>query len=179
MLRKVREKYGDRLKVSWHAFPLEQVNSVQGPEWKLWEQPDEYRSKGLWAFRAAEAARLQGPEPFERFHYALLEARHADKKDVADRSVLLEVARQSGLDVARFERDLADRGLLARVAEDYKLGVEEHGVWGTPTFVFEGGQAAYLRVRPAPPDEEAVRLFEELAGVIRDRPYVLEIKRPR
>ena len=158
---------------------MEQVNSIQGPEWKLWEQPDEYRSKSLWAFRAGEAARLQGPDAFERFHMALLRARHERKEDIADRQVLLGVAREVGLDEARFQIDLQDRSLLAKIGEDYTRGVQEHGIWGTPTLVFDGRQAAYLKLRPAPPAEESVKLFEELFDIIHGRPYVIEVKRPR
>lgn len=174
----MKETYGDRLHVQWHSFPLEQINSVQGPEWKLWEQPDEYRSKGLWAFRAAEAARLQGEEAFDRFRMALLRARHVDKRDVADRAVLTETAREAGLDLGRFQRDLADRSLMTKIGEDYERGVQDYGIWGTPTLVFDGGQSAYLKIRPAPPAEDSVRVFEELRDVI-NRPYVIEIKRPR
>ena len=174
----MKETYGDRLQVRWHSFPLEQINNVQGPEWKLWEQPDEYRSRGLWAFRAGEAAKLQGDEAFERFRMALLRARHVDKRDIADKAVLMETARESGLDLERFQRDLADRSLMARIGEDYNRGVEDHGIWGTPTLVFDDGHSAYLKMRPAPPVEDSTRVFEELRDVI-NRPYVIEIKRPR
>lgn len=179
LLQRVKDAYGDRLRIEWHSFPLEQVNSVHGPSWKLWEQPDEYRSRGLWALRAGEAAKLQGDDGFQRFHMALLRARHVDKKDIADRSVLLEAAREAGLDLERFQRDLADRSLLAKIAGDYDRGVQQHGIWGTPTLVFGGGASAYLRMKPAPPPEESVKTFEDLYDVIAGRPYVLEIKRPR
>ena len=175
----MKDSHGDRLRVRWHCFPLEQVNHVNGPEWKLWEQPDDFRSRGLWALRAGEAAKLQGELPFERFHMALLRARHEQRRDIADRAVLAEVARETGLDVDRFQRDLVDRGLLARIGEDYTRGVQEHGIWGTPTLVFNGQQAAYLKMRPAPPAEEAVKLFEELFDLIGGRPYLFEVKRPR
>ncbi len=175
----MKRAYGDRLSIEWLSFPLEQVNSIYGPEWKLWEQPDDVRSKGLWAFRAAEAARRQGPEAFERFHLALLAARHVDGQDLAEREVLLDTAREAGLDLPRFERDLADRSLLPRIGEDYERGVAEHGIWGTPTLVFNGQQAAYLKMRPAPPPDQAVKLFEELLDIVHDRPYIFEIKRPR
>ncbi|MDP9472752.1 MAG: hypothetical protein M3Q71_19155, partial [Chloroflexota bacterium] len=65
----MREQLGDRLQVNWRYFPLEQVNSAEGPEWKLWEQPDSHRSRGRVAFQAAIAARNQGDEAFERFHW--------------------------------------------------------------------------------------------------------------
>ncbi len=158
----MKEKVGDRLHIEWYCFPLEQVNSKQGPEWKLWEQPDEYPSKGLWAFRASEAARLQRKELFERFHLAVLRGRHLENKDIANPEVLIKMAAETALDVEKFRRDLSNRSLLANIGEDYTRGVEEHGVWGTPTLVFNGRQAAYLKLRPAPPPEESVKLFEEL-----------------
>ncbi len=173
------EVFGDRLSVEWYSFPLEQVNSTQGPEWKLWEQPDEYKSRGLWALRGGAAARLQGKELFERFHMYLLRARHVENRDIADPQVLIEVAKEAGLDVDRFRQDLPNRNLLAKIGEDYIRGVKEHGVWGTPTLIFNGRQAAYLKLRPAPPPEESVKLFEELFDIIHGRPYVIEVKRPR
>ena len=175
----MKDVYGDRLRIEFYSFPLEQVNTIQGPEWKLWEQPDEYKSKGLWALRAGEAARLQGKEAFERFHIALLRARHVEKRDIADLEVLIEVAIEAGLDGDRFPQDLSNRSLMAKNGEDYTRGVEEHGVWGTPTLVFNGRQAAYLKLRPAPPSEESVKLFEELFAIIHGRPCVIEVKRPR
>ena len=106
---------GPKLTINWRYFSLEQVNSQQGPEWKLWEQPDDFASRGLWAFRAAEAARGQGEVSFERFHSALLHARHQQGKDIADRGLLAEVASAVGLEVSRFREDLARRELLARL----------------------------------------------------------------
>ena len=175
----MKEIYGNRLSIEWYSFPLEQVNSTRGADWKLWEQNDDYESKGLWALRAGEAAKQQGKGIFECFHLALLRAKHVDKKDIANREILIAIAREVGMDVNQFRKDLFDRKLLAKIGEDYTRGVEEHGVWGTPTLVFNGGQAAYLKLRPAPPPEEAAGLFEELFGVIHGRPYVVEIKRPR
>lgn len=175
----MKEVYRDRLLIEWYAFPLEQVNSTQGPEWKLWEQPDGYKSRSLWAFKGGEAARLQEKEPFERFHLALLRARHVENRDIVNPEVLVKVAEEVGLDMDKFRQDLSNRGLLAKIGEDYSRGVKEHGVWGTPTLVFNGRQAAYLKLKPAPPPAESVKLFEELFGIIHDRPYVIEMKRPR
>ncbi len=176
----MKDVYKDRLRIEWYAFPLEQVNSTQGPGWKIWEQADDYKSKGLWAFRAAEAARLQGKDIFERFHIALLRGRHAEKRDIADREVLIELAKISELNLDRFRKDLSNRSLLAKIGENYTRGVREHGIWGTPTLVFNGRQAAYLKLKPAPPTaSESAKLFEQLFDLIHDRPYVIEVKRPR
>lgn len=156
------------------------MNSTEGPEWKLWEQPEGYRSKGLPAFQASLAARRQGEEAFQRFHFALLEAKHAGGQDHGKRETLLDVARQAGLDVERFEQDLADRSELASIGEDYTAGKGKLGVFGTPTFVFANNQAAYLKINPRsiPRGDEAVTFFEEFVEVARDRPEVMEIKRP-
>jgi predicted DsbA family dithiol-disulfide isomerase len=167
------------LHIEWHSFPLEQVNSTLGPEWKLWEQPEEFTSKGLWAFRGGEAAKLQGKELFERFHLAVLRARHVEKREIGDPEVLILLAKEAGLDEDQFRQDLPNRNLLTKIGDDYTLGVKEHGVWGTPTLVFNGRQAAYLKLRPGPPPEESVKLFEELFAIICCRPYVVEVKRPR
>ncbi len=110
----MKEEYGDRLRIKWYSFPLEQVNSTQGPKWKLWEQPDDYKSRGLWAFRGGEAARLQGETAFERYHMALLGARHRENRDIADREVLIEVARETELDVDSRKLGKTSRRSLGR-----------------------------------------------------------------
>lgn len=165
--------------MEWVCFPLEQVNSTLGPQWKLWEQPDGFMSRSLWAFRSGEAARLQGKELFERFHLAQMRARHAEKKDITNPEFLIELAEETGLDGEKFRKDLDDRNLLSKIGKDYSRGVEEHGIWGTPTLVFNGQQASYIKLKPAPPPEESVKLFEELFDIVYRRPYVIEVKRPR
>jgi len=89
-----------------------------------------------------------------------------------------EAAKQAGLDMDRFERDLNDPGLWARIGADYERG-KEIGVFGTPTFVFPDGESAYLKMRPAPPTEDAVAVWNEFVGVVIGRPYIGEIKRPQ
>ncbi len=81
--------------------------------------------------------------------------------------------------MAHFERDLDDRSLLSRIGDDYTRGREEHGVFGTPTFVFPNGGAAYLKMLPAAGPDEALPIFEEFVRTVRDRPFIAEIKRPK
>ena len=169
---------GDSLRVEWRAFSLEQVNSKEGPDWKLWEQPEGHPSRGLLALRAGEAARCQGAEAYEKLHFALLAARHKDKKDIASLGVLLEVAQQSGLDVARFERDLKDRAILEVIGRSHSEAVEKHRAFGVPTFVFPNGSAMYLKLYP-PPEGEALSVFDALMKVMGVWRYVGEVKRPQ
>ena len=177
-LAKVKESYGDNLQLDWKPFMLAQVNSKEGPDWKAWEQEDDSPSLGLLAMRAGEAARRQGDRPFEAFQLALLKSRHEARKDLSDPEVIMEAALASGLDMARFREDLEDPQILRDLADSHTRGVDEHGVFGVPTFIFPDGTAAFLKTF-IPPEEEAVEAFESLTSVMRTRRYVGEIKRPQ
>ena len=116
---------------------------------------------------------------FDRFHNALLRAKHEDGKDHGRRQTLLDVAGSVGLDVERFERDLSDRSGLPLIGVDYEEARDRYGVFGTPTFLFPNGEAAYLKLKPVPPEAETMALFEDFVRAGRDRPYLLEVKRPQ
>jgi len=165
--------------INWKYFSLEQVNDPQGAGKKIWEQPEDFPSPGFRAFRAAEAARQQGPTAFDSFHFALLKVRHEQRKDIADPNTLISVAQDVKLDLKRFQNDLGKRKLLNKLAADHTHAVEKLGIFGTPTLVFPGGQAIFLKMFPPPPPDEAVPLFAEIQQIAVKKPYILEIKRPR
>ena len=181
-LHSVQEQLGDGVQITWRSFSLEQANrsNKEGePDWRLWDQPDDYPSRGLWALRAGEAARNQGPALYDRYHRALLRARHEEKRDIADMGVLRELAEQSGLDVERFQSDMADRRLQKRISLDHTRAVRELNVFGTPTLVFGGDQAAYVKTLPPPPPEKAVDVLNTIRAMVADSPTLLEVKRPQ
>ncbi len=177
-LRDLQCKLGDKLIVNWKYFPLEQVNSGEGPEWKLWDQPADFVSRGRTAFHGAIAAKRQGPEAFNAFHFALLDAKHLDNKNLGRRKVVVDVARAAGLDMKRFEKDLDDLSLLQEIGRDYEAGRSEFGVFGTPTLVFPDNSAAYLKMRPAPEPEKTLEVWEKVRRLIQEEPEIAEIKRP-
>jgi predicted DsbA family dithiol-disulfide isomerase len=164
--------------VTWKLFPLEQVNAPEDAELAIWELPADRRSRGRDSLHAAAAARRQGREPFHRFHLALLRLKHEDGQDHGKRTVLEDAARRAELDVERFRADLDDRSLLLEVRDEYTCAREQHGVFGTPTFVFANGGSAYLQTLPPPP-EEAVPVWHDFVRIVRDRPFLREIKRAR
>ena len=177
-LRDVKRAYDGEFSIDWKNFPLEQANSKEGPDWKLWEQPESYPSGGLLALRAGEAAHKQGNEAFERFHLALLNVRHVDKKRIDQRELLSEVARSVGLDIERFQRDLEDPEALKKIEADYIEARAKYGVFGVPTIISDDGNAAFIKMMPPPSPEEALQVFETAFGVISGRPNIHEIKRP-
>ena len=178
-LHRVRQVYGDRLDITWKHFSLEQVNSPEGAP-KVWEMPDITEGQALVAQVASEAAKRQGTELFERFHLALMVARHGGKGRIRlnDPEPILALAVENGLDADRLREDMADPAMAQAVGRDHTEAVDEHGVFGTPTFVFEDGAAIYLKAL-VPPDEDSVAFFEHFIALAAGRRYMGEMKRPQ
>jgi predicted DsbA family dithiol-disulfide isomerase len=180
LLDTVKKVYKDEVQITWKNFQLEQVNSKQGPEWKVWDQPDLHKARSVVAAMAGEAARLQGPEGYDRFHLALLKARHGSETRIPlnEDEPILEVARQVGLDLGRLREDMGDPALLGIIAREHTESVEKYGVFGTPTFIFENGNSVYLKTF-IPPEHDSVSFFEHFVALMAHRPYVGELKRPQ
>jgi predicted DsbA family dithiol-disulfide isomerase len=165
-----------RLNVVWRYFSLTQVNS-KDEGWSVWDAPATENVRGRMAFKAAEAARRQGR--FEDFHVPLLQARHRDRLEIDQVEVVERVALDAGLDLERFRKDVSDPGILESLARDHQQAVGEHGVFGTPTFVFPDGASAYVRLADAPDGGDSARVFDRLVSIAAREPSILEIKRPR
>jgi len=175
LLQNVLDSGERSIDVRWRYFSLTQVNS-KDEGWTIWDAPESERPRGLLAFKAAEAARRQ--EAFDRFHMPLLRARHVGRADLDDVAVLERVAEDSGLDLDLFRRDFADRTILTALERDHREAVANHGVFGTPTFVFAGGPAAYVRLSEAPEQVDSIEIFDRLVTVAAAEPRIIEIKRP-
>jgi predicted DsbA family dithiol-disulfide isomerase len=167
---------GRDLDVRWRYFSLTQVNS-KDDGWAVWNAPASEKVRGRLAFQAAEAARRQGR--FEDLHMPLLLARHRDGLDLDEPAVVEQVAAGVGLDPERFRNDIADPSILDRLAEDHAHAVTDHGVFGTPTFLFADGASAYVRLSESVNGNSASDLFDRLLTVAAAEPRILEIKRPR
>jgi predicted DsbA family dithiol-disulfide isomerase len=176
LLDSVRASGERDFEVGWRYFSLTQVNS-NDHGWTVWGAPPEEKVRGRLAFQAAEAARRQGR--FDALHGPLLDARHIGRLDIDDPAVVEEVAERSGLDMARFREDLADPSILEELARDHRQATSELGIFGTPTFVFEDGAAAYVRLSQPVNGTSPVDVFDRLVAVAGGEPRILEIKRPR
>lgn len=102
------EKYPDQVKLIYLSFPLRNHRFSKR------------------AAIAALAAKKQGH--FWEYHDLLFE----NLKSLNEQK-FREIARDLGLDMRRFEQDLQDLKLVARVNQDIRLGAYM-GVRGTPTF---------------------------------------------
>jgi predicted DsbA family dithiol-disulfide isomerase len=176
MLEGVRSSRARPIDVRWRYFSLTQVNS-KDDGWTLWSAPASETVRGRLAFKAAEAARRQGR--FDDLHMPLLEARHRDRLDLDDQTVIERVASDAGLDLQLFAADLRAPDILDAVARDHREAVGEHGIFGTPTFLFADGASAYVRLAGPIDEGDAVEVFDRLMSVAAREPRILEIKRPR
>lgn len=83
----------------------------------------------------------------------------------------------AGLQLARFERDLADPEMRTCVAQEHHRAVARE-VADTPTCAFADGHHAALRVRGLPHGEaEAVELFGAFRQLIVRFPYLEAVRR--
>ncbi len=113
VIKELRRRLGDRLRVVFRNFP----RADRHPHARQ-------------AAEAAEAAAAQGK--FWEMHDTLFE--HFSALEDAD---LVRYAAALGLDVPRFERDLAEHAYAPRVEEDVRGGVRSE-VNRTPTFFVNG-----------------------------------------
>jgi len=168
------EKAG-RIQVSWRFFSLSQNHQARegrpGPP--VWDT--DKMAKGFPAFLAATAASDQGEPLANRFRIDLQRARHEDGLPVDDPVTHRRVATQSGLDVARWERDLqsATYDVLAREHEE----AVRKGVFGVPTLVWPEGRSYYVKITDLVPAGRAVALYDAIETVQRFA-EVVEIKTP-
>lgn len=171
-------------------FSLVQGNHQENPDrknptWKLAEQPSEdgpdNQKASLRAFLAGQAAKLQGGEQAFQFALQLFRLRHKDGKDLNDPETIFEAARGAGLDLEQFESDLADdeATLRANLADDLDAAARL-GVFGTPTFVLDSGDAAYFRFAKLPESREgAEQAWQLYQDVLHSGVRVETVKRPR
>ena len=114
-VQEVQARMGNRLRFVFRNFPI----STSHP-------------RAEQAAEAAEAAAAQGR--FWPMHDLIFE----NQKRLSDRD-LGDYAEQVGLDLERFDAELAEHVHAARVHEDFMSGVRS-GVNGTPTFFVNGAR---------------------------------------
>lgn len=115
-----------------------------------WRGEARFPTWGVPSLVASKAAERQGR--FDAFHMACFKAMFTDSRDISDPATLVDIAREAGLDAARFTEDLKDPALPRAVLADHREAVERFGIRAIPTVVvgdrlIEGAvpEEAYLR----------------------------------
>jgi hypothetical protein len=137
----VRE--GASLDVSFVPFSLMESHAQEG-EPAQWDLPVDQLGKGVLALLWSISIRDHIHEAFPDFHVALFSARHDDGLDINDPNVLESVARAVGVDPDEV-RTIVASGVPSKIlAKEHMGAVEDHGVFGVPTFI-SGGDAVFVR----------------------------------
>lgn len=160
-LHAILPEFADRVRVRHLAFPLELRDHQPPPrdvleqEWWLavLQEPRarfrpfrgaDFPTTTLPAFDAAKAAERQGEAVWRTYDLRIRQAFFAESADISRADVLRDLAREVGLDLARFDADLASGAMRAAVLADQQLGEEQYAVRGTPTLVLPDGTHADL-----------------------------------
>lgn len=170
-LRAVTPALQGRATLRLRAFPLELIDGHSAPrdvlaqEWWLaaLQEPladfahhtgEDWPTTTLPAFEAAWCADRQGEEIAADFDMRVRRAFFAEGRNIGRRDVMMEIAREAGLDLPRFERDFHGEEARAAVLEEARLGREQYRVRGTPTLMLESGQKLrHLLSYPAMEDD--------------------------
>jgi predicted DsbA family dithiol-disulfide isomerase len=163
---------GEDLTVTYVPFSLDQ-NHVPEGEVPIWDREEGARGSGTSALLYGLAARDHFPEQFPDLHLALFAARHDEARAIADDAVLRDVATSVGLDADAIAAIAHDPATLARLAAEHTAAVEDHGVWGVPTFI-TATSATFIRFMERGDVPDLLRALDLL-----DAEGVNEFKRTR
>jgi len=119
----------------------------------------ELRSNSHIALLADAFARDAGKQ--EPFHSNMLAAYWRDHKNIGQRQVVLDVARDSGLDVPELEKALDEGRYEQEIVEAYD-DANRYGINGVPAFII--GRYLIMGAQPYETLEEALRLAEQEAN---------------
>jgi 2-hydroxychromene-2-carboxylate isomerase len=160
----------------FRAFSLSQVHQEEGaqPVWAA-ERP----ASGVLALQWGLAVRDQLPERFPAAHLALFAARHDQGRDLNDPEVLRDAVAGAGLDPDEVEKLVAGGKPAAALAADHTWAVDQHRVFGVPTFI-AGERAVFVRLMQRPADPQAARsTLDRLLAMVGDWADLNEFKATR
>ncbi|MEP6707681.1 MAG: thioredoxin domain-containing protein, partial [Pyrinomonadaceae bacterium] len=119
-LKKIEAEYGSNLRMVFHHLPLTRIHK-----------------NALAAAHAAEAAGRQNH--FWEMHDRLYRNQKAWSDEGDPRSIFIGYARELGLDVERFTRDMDSPEVDSRITADTQQATSL-GIIGTPTILIDGRQ---------------------------------------
>ena len=119
-MKEITGLYGNRIKFIYRSFPLQQIHK-----------------NAYEAAIAAEAAGMQGSDKFWAMQNQLFTNQQAWSNSSEARKIFEEYAQKIGLDVAKYQSDIAGLPAKTRVDADLERG-RKAGISGTPTIYLNG-----------------------------------------
>ncbi|MGZ8763405.1 MAG: DsbA family oxidoreductase, partial [Acidimicrobiia bacterium] len=134
---------GADLDIRFVPFSLDQAHVPEG-EPPMWERPRGEWGTGTTALLYGIAVRDSFPDQFLDAHLALFAVRHDHGKQLGHEDVVREAVASVGLDVDAVGEVALSGGPLETLASEHQEMVQQHAVFGVPTFV-EADQAVFIR----------------------------------
>lgn len=162
--------------VTFVPYFLNQGMGTEGQD--TWDDPA--HQADLLSLAAGVAVRDHVPEHFLAVHRSLFSARHADGADLRDRAEVHAALTRAGVDADAVLTEV-DSGWPAKtVREEHERSVEEHDVFGVPTFVV-GDDAVFVRLMTRPEGDGVLArtTIDRVLGLIGDHPELNEFKHTR
>ncbi len=147
--------------VTFIPFSLTE-NHRQDGEVRQWDLPVDRVGSGVLALLWSIAVRDGFGNSFLAFHTELFSARHDNAADINDQTVLEAAAGAVGID-PRAIQSLVETGVPAKtLAAEHTFAVEEHGVFGVPTFI-RGDEAVFVRFMDRHQSADVERVLDMLS----------------
>src|SRR5437899_3065925 len=149
--------------VRFVPFSLGQVHVAEG-DTDVWDDPG--KDTGIVALQAGVVVRDRWPDKFRAVHRDLFAARHDHGLKLNDDDVVREVLLRHGVDADEVFAAIEDGTALKQIRTEHEAAVEQHNVWGVPTFI-SGDEAAFVRLMDrAPVGTDAASSHRSIERVI-------------
>jgi len=156
-LMRLRDEYD--LKINWRFIEIHPETSAEGEPVASLDYPSEqwnqlmqnleavakeegiamaehtFTTNSKDALLLSEAAKEQGREKFYDLHEKLFAAFFVDSRNIGDRSILRELAADSGIDNEAIESAWQDEKYQQRILSNYHAA-RQHEIQGVPSFIF-------------------------------------------
>ncbi len=152
---------GSELDVRYTAFSLDQIH-VPEDEPAMWDRDASEWGTGVLALLYGIAVRDHHPDQFFDAHLELFAARHVHGGKLDDEDVLRDAVARAGLDRDTVAALAHAPETLKTLAAEHTEMVDEHAVFGVPTFI-EGDQAVFVRFMERGNPDDVLRMLDLLA----------------
>jgi hypothetical protein len=157
----------DDVEVTWRPLSLLQQNrGGDGPT--VFQRPDLAENVSLIALAVHQAVRADGGD-VDGYRRRMFAAWHEEPGRLSTEDII-GFGRDAGL--RGFDRDTAFAALAAEHAEATALGA-----FGTPTLVFDDGQAAFVKLDAVPDADRARPLWDTVSQLATAEPALREWQR--
>jgi predicted DsbA family dithiol-disulfide isomerase len=162
--------------VDFVPFSLSQAHVSEG-DIDVWDEPE--KDRGLIALQAGVVVRDQFPEAFPQVHRGLFAARHDQGLHLEEPDVVRRVLTDAGVDADVVFKTIEDGSALKQVRAAHEASVDEHHVWGVPTFI-ANGQSVFVRLmtraQPGVDPKPSIQAIERIVDLVTGWPELNEFK---